>query len=82
MNSYMRDCPSVMTVVEDPACCMMSLLTDWRIIDQLEVGRWTGNKAIAYSAAVLREGDFVDVGISFDIFVLPHRRKSQFENDK
>ena len=62
---------SVVTVIEDPAGRTCPLLPCWRIIDRLEVGHWVENKAVACSSTVLHEGDFVDVGISFDIFILP-----------
>ena len=74
--------PSVVTVLEDPAGRTVPLLSSWRVLDRLEIGRWAENKAIACSSAVLREGDFVDVGISFDIFVLPLRRRAYHSNAK
>ena len=72
--------PSVVTVIDDPAGRTAPLLSSWRIVNRVEVRRWIGNKAVACSLAVMREGDFVDVGISFDIFVLPLHRRS-FESD-
>ncbi|KAF8550784.1 hypothetical protein OG21DRAFT_1487490 [Imleria badia] len=82
MNVHIRQQPSVVSVVEDQAGHANLLSNKWRIIDRIQVGRWNGNKAVAYSPTVLHEGDFIDVGVSFDIFVLPHRHKSTVEQDR
>lgn len=74
MNSNTINQASVITVLDDPASRTTPLLSSWRVVDRFQIGQWTGNKAITCSSAVLRDGDFVNVRISFDIFVLPLRR--------
>ena len=71
MNSNTINQASVVTVLDDPTGHMTPPLSSWCVVDRLQIERWTGNKAIACSSAMLRDGDFVDIRISFDIFVLP-----------
>ena len=67
--------PSIVSVIKDPAGRTIPLQPSWCIVSRVEVGRWMGTKAATCSPSILREGDFVDIGISFDIFVLPLRCK-------
>ncbi|KIJ58466.1 hypothetical protein HYDPIDRAFT_102598, partial [Hydnomerulius pinastri MD-312] len=69
VTSFMRNHKSVLDAVDDPSRSAAALKPSWQVTEKLQVGRVIGEVTFACPPSVLSPGDFVDVGVTFDISV-------------
>ena len=54
--------------MDDPHGWAPAVARDWRVMDKLEIGRrLPDGSTVACSPFALSKGDFVDVGVEFDV---------------
>jgi len=59
---------SILTPADDPENRCAALRGHWKVTDKLQIGRLLDNgETVQCSALALSEGDFVDVGLTFDV---------------
>jgi hypothetical protein len=62
------DKPSVLSEGDDPHGWISAIADKWRVVEQLQIGRrLVEGQAVSCSPYALSRGDFVDVGMGFDI---------------
>ncbi|KAH7907429.1 hypothetical protein BJ138DRAFT_1014509, partial [Hygrophoropsis aurantiaca] len=59
---------TALSIADDPNQCYPTIAPDWCLADRLQIGRRleNGNRA-ACSHMILMPGDFIDVGLTFDV---------------
>jgi hypothetical protein len=68
VNSQLNEQPSILVEGDDPHGWAPPVDKRWRVTDRLQIGsRMKDGRTIACSPFVLSRGDFVDIGLVFDI---------------
>lgn len=64
----------MLTVQDDPVDLAATVNDQWRVTEMLSLGRIVDNSPVACPASAICKGDFVDVGVSFDVVVKRDRK--------